>query len=478
MSDLRRFLLNGEWRSSTSTFPVRFPFTGEIYTDVFKPTDTDLEEAIQVSLAGFEIMRRMPAHQRSAALRRLSELMREHTEEFVELLCLEGGKTRKVARIETARACQTVFVASEEARRIEGEWVPLDWVPDGENRMGIVKRFPIGPIFCIAPFNYPLNLACHKIAPALAAGNSIILKPASSTPLSALLLGKLALEAGIPPEAFSVLTCSGAQAEKIVRDDRIKMFSFTGSSEVGWRLKQVCGRKRYTLELGGNAAAIIHEDANLAYAAKRIASGGFMNAGQNCISVQRVLIHEPAYQKALDLIVHEVNQLKVGDPRLEDTDVGPMINEEAAQQTAEWIKEAVSEGARLLTGGSRTGALVQPTILAEVKTGMKVCQQEVFAPVITIDRYNTFDEAVELANSTDYGLQGGIFTQNINRIMQAFNQIEVGGLMVNDVSTFRVDHMPYGGVKGSGFGREGLKYAIEEMTEAKLMIINMAGGAE
>ncbi len=476
MSETRRFLLNGEWRKSSATFPVRFPFTGEVVAEVYKPDPNDLEDAIQVSQAGFIKMRKMPAHQRSSALRRLSDLMRDYSEEFIELLCIEGGKTRKVARVETARAIQTVFVASEEARRIEGEWVPLDWVADGENRIGIVKRFPIGPVFCIAPFNYPLNLACHKIAPALAAGNSVILKPASSTPLSALLLGKLALEAGIPPEAISIVPCSGSQAETIVKDDRIKMFSFTGSSEVGWRLKQVCGRKKYTLELGGNAAAIIHEDANLAYAAKRIASGGFLNAGQNCISVQRVLIQDQVYSKAVDLIVNEVNQLNVGDPRLEATDVGPMISEDAAIQTENWIKEAIVEGARLLTGGTRENSIIRPTLLVDVQADMKVCRQEVFAPVITIDRYGTFEQAIELANSTDYGLQGGIFTQNINRIMKAFEEIDVGGLMVNDVSTFRVDHMPYGGVKGSGIGREGPKYVIEEMTEPKLMIINLAGG--
>jgi acyl-CoA reductase-like NAD-dependent aldehyde dehydrogenase len=339
----------------------------------------------------------------------------------------------------------------------------------------LVRRFPLGVILCIAPFNYPLNLACHKVAPALAAGNAFILKPATATPLSALLLGEMLLEAGAPPEAVNVLTCSGDQAEALVRDDRIAMFSFTGSSEVGWHLKQVCGRKRATLELGGNAAVIVHEDANLSYAAKRIAFGGFTNAGQNCISVQRVLIHRPVYNQAVELLLDEISALKVGDPRLEETDVGPMISERAAMQAEAWVQEALAQGARKLLGNGRQGALLYPTVLTDVQPQMKVSCQEVFAPVLTVSPYDTFDEAIAMANSTDYGLQGGVFTRDMGRIMQAFDQIEVGGLQVNDVSTFRVDHMPYGGVKASGIGREGVKYAIEEMTEPKLMVLNLNG---
>jgi len=283
------------------------------------------------------------------------------------------------------------------------------------------------------------------------------------------------LEAGAPPEAVNVLTCSGDQAEALVRDDRIAMFSFTGSSEVGWHLKQVCGRKRATLELGGNAAVIVHEDANLSYAAKRIAFGGFTNAGQNCISVQRVLIHRPVYNQAVELLLDEISALKVGDPRLEETDVGPMISERAAMQAEAWVQEALAQGARKLLGNGRQGALLYPTVLTDVQPQMKVSCQEVFAPVLTVSPYDTFDEAIAMANSTDYGLQGGVFTRDMGRIMQAFDQIEVGGLQVNDVSTFRVDHMPYGGVKASGIGREGVKYAIEEMTEPKLMVLNLNG---
>lgn len=467
------FFIGGEKRTSTKVFPVRFPYTGEVVAEVYQPSDADLDEAVRVAQRGAQIMRKMPAHERSAILRRLHALMEARTEELVNTLVLEGGKTKKAARAEVARAKQTVLVASEEARRIPGEVVNMDWTKDGENRIGVVRRFPLGVILCIAPFNYPLNLACHKVAPALAAGNAFILKPATATPLSALLLGELLLEAGAPPETVNILTCSGAQAEQLVRDDRIAMFSFTGSSAVGWHLKSICGRKRATLELGGNAAVIVHEDANQAYAAQRIAFGGFTNAGQNCISVQRVLIHRPIYNDMLETLLDAIKALRVGDPRLEDTDVGPMISEGAAMQAEQWVQEALQDGARRLLGGERQGALLPPTVLDRVQPQMKVSCQEVFAPVLTLSPYDTFEEAIAIANSTEYGLQGGVFTRDLKRVMQAFEALEVGGVQVNDVSTFRVDHMPYGGVKASGLGREGVKYAIEEMTEPKLMVINL-----
>ncbi len=476
MTNAKKFLIGGQWRTSDRTFAVKFPYTGEVIADICVPTDADLDDAVKAAERGFQAMRRLPSHERSAILRRLHAQMEARTEALVEALCLEGGKTKKAARGEVARAKQTVFVASEEARRVGGELIPIDWTKDGENRLGLVRRFPLGVILCIAPFNYPLNLACHKVAPAIAAGNAIILKPASATPLSGLLLGEMLLEAGAPPEAVSVVTCSGAQAEKLVRDERIQMFSFTGSSEIGWHLKAVCGRKRAALELGGNAAALVHEDANLAFAARRIAFGGFTNAGQNCISVQRVLIHRPVYNELVETLLDEIKSLQVGDPRLEATDVGPMITVAAAETAEAWVGEAVSDGAMLLMGGGRQGAMLEPTVVTNVKTEMKVCRQEVFAPVLTVGSYDTFEQGIVEANSTDYGLQGGVFTNDMGRIMQAFEEIEVGGLQINDVSTFRVDHMPYGGVKSSGIGREGVKYAIEEMTEPKLMVLNLAGG--
>jgi acyl-CoA reductase-like NAD-dependent aldehyde dehydrogenase len=473
MSEPRKFLVGGEWRTSDQVLKVYFPYDNSVVDEVCVATDQDLEEAVQAAVRGFEITRKIPTHQRSAILRRLNALMQERYDELVETLTLEGGKAQKVSRGETTRALQTVFIASEEARRLSGEVIDIDWTPAGENRLGIVRRFPLGPILGITPFNYPLNLACHKLAPAIAAGNSIIIKPASATPLSALLLGEVVLEAGYPPEAISVLPCPGRRAERLVRDKRIKMFSFTGSSEVGWALKNKCGRKRVALELGGNAAAIVHEDANIDYAISRIAMGGFTNAGQNCIHVQRVLIHKPIYNDTLEKLLGKVRNLKVGDPREEDTDVGPMIDLAAAERAHGWVLEALDQGARALLGGGRAGTMMEPTVLTDVTPEMTVWREEVFSPVITVSRYDTFDQAIQMANDTDYGLQSGIFTNDMKRILQAYEEIEVGGLQVNDVSTFRVDHMPYGGVKGSGVGREGVRYAVEEMTEIKLMVLNL-----
>lgn len=473
----QKFLVGGEWRAGDTALPVRFPYTDEVIAEVYQAGDADVDDAMEAARRGFEITRKLPAHRRSAILRRLYELMDARTEELVETLTLEGGKARRVSRGEVARAKQTVLVASEEARRIPNEVVNMDWTKDGEHRLGLVRRFPLGTVLGVAPFNYPLNLACHKVAPAIAAGNAVILKPSPWTPLSGLRLGELLLEAGFPPEALSVLTCTNAQTEKMVADGRIAMFSFTGSSAVGWRLRGKAGRKKAALELGGNAAVIVHEDAALGYAAARIALGGFLNAGQNCVSVQRVLIHRPVYYEMVGVMVDHIRALKLGDPRDEDTDIGPMISEAAARRAEHWVDEALAQGARRVLGGAREGRLFPPTVLAEARPEMGVSCHEVFAPVVTAVPYGEFDEALRLANATDYGLQAGVFTRDVSRIMRAFEEIEVGGLQVNDVSTFRVDHMPYGGVKASGTGREGVKYAVEEMTEPRLMVLNLAGGA-
>ncbi|MCZ7544231.1 MAG: aldehyde dehydrogenase family protein [Anaerolineae bacterium] len=477
MTKRHPFLIGGQWRTSDDVLHVRFPYTGEVVAEVCQATDADLEDAIQAAVRGFEITRKLPAHERARILNNLRDEMEKRTGELIDTLVMEGGKARKVAEGETARAKETVRVAAEEAKRVGGEIVPIDWTPAGENRMGIVRHFPLGPVLGIAPFNYPLNLACHKLAPAIAAGNAFILKPASATPLSGLLLAEMTLEAGYPLEALSVVVCPGRRAERLVADARIKFFTFTGSSEVGWHLKNVAGRKRVGLELGGNAAAIVHEDANIEYAVGRIAVGGFTNAGQNCISVQRVLIHRPIYNHTLEALLDRVSRLRVGDPRDPETDVGPMIDARAAQDAFEMVQEAVAGGATLLLGGQCEGAMFAPTVVGNATPEMRVNREEIFAPVITVAPYDEFDEAIRLANDTDYGLQSGVFTQNVNRILRAFEEVQVGGLQVNDVSTFRVDQMPYGGVKGSGIGREGPRYAIEEMTETKLMVINLGGGS-
>lgn len=472
------FLVAGQWRTSAELADVRFPYNNELVAQVYQASDADIEEAIQAAVRGFEITRKLPSHTRSKILYSLLEQMEKRTEELIQALAIEGGKTRNVAAGETARAKETVRIAAEEAKRIDGEIIPIDWTKDGENRLGFIRRLPIGPVLGIAPFNYPLNLSCHKLAPAIAAGNSFILKPASATPLTGLLLGEMTLEAGFPPEALSVITCRGSKAEKMVSDPRIAYFTFTGSSEVGWHLKSVAGRKRVGLELGGNAAAIVHEDADLDYAVSRIANGGYTNAGQNCISVQRVLLHRPIYNTGLELLLDKISSLKFGDPRDPEVVVGPMIDSGAAQEAYEKVQEAVAQGARIALGGKCEGTMFEPTVLVDTTPEMRVNQTELFAPVITVAPYDDFDEAIRLANDTDYGLQSGLFTQNMNRIMRAFEEVEVGGLQINDVSTFRVDQMPYGGVKGSGVGREGPRFAIEEMTEMKLMVLNLAGGKE
>ena len=478
MSNPRPFLVGGQWRDEGEPLPVVFPYNGETVAHVRQASDEDLEQAVQAAVRGFETTRKLPTHARHRILMTLTHLMERRSEDLVEALVLEGGKTRGVARGEVARARETVRVAAGEAERINGEIIPIDWTAAGEKRLGFVRHLPLGPVLGIAPFNYPLNLACHKLAPAIAAGNSFILKPASATPLSGLLLAELTLEAGFPPEALSVVPCRGERAERLVGDPRIRFLSFTGSSEVGWRLKGLCGRTKVGLELGGNAAAIVHEDAALDHAVGRIAMGGCTNAGQNCISVQRVLIHRPVYEQTLEKILVRMRALKLGDPREEQTDVGPMIDAAAAAEALGKVEAAVKEGAEILVGGRCSGTLFEPTVLARTTPEMAVNREELFAPVITVTPYQDFDEAISLANDTDYGLQAGVFTQNMGRIMRASEEIQVGGLQVNDVSTFRVDQMPYGGVKGSGIGREGPRYAIEEMTESRLMVLNLGGTVE
>lgn len=478
MTNPRPFLVGGEWRTSDKIIEVRFPYNNELVAQVYQATEQDLEDAVVAAVKGFEITRKLPSHVRSTILYNLLDQMEQRTEEMIEALTMEGGKTRNVAAGETARAKETIRVAAEEAKRISGEIIPIDWTEAGENRLGFIRHLPLGPVLGISPFNYPLNLSCHKLAPAIAAGNSFILKPATTTPLSGLLLVEMTLAAGYPPQALSYLPCPGRMAEALVRDERIKYFTFTGSSEVGWHLKSVAGRKRVGLELGGNAAAIVHEDANVDYAVGRIAVGGFTNAGQNCISVQRVLLHRPIYNETLEKLADRISKFKVGDPRDPEVEVGPMISASAARDSFEMVQEALAHGAQAVLGGTCEGTMFQPTVLVNTTPDMRVNREEIFAPVITVTPYDDFDEAIRIANDTDYGLQSGVFTQNVNRIMRAFELVEVGGLQVNDVSTFRVDQMPYGGVKGSGVGREGPRYVIEEMTEMKLMVLNLNGGLE
>jgi glyceraldehyde-3-phosphate dehydrogenase (NADP+) len=388
-------------------------------------------------------------------------------------LCQEAGKPIKAARTEVDRAIFTFTVAAEESTRIYGEYLPLDWQEYTAGRWGIVKRFPLGPIAGITPFNFPLNLVVHKVAPAIAAGCPMVLKPAPQTPLSSLLMAEVVQQTGWPDGGLNVLPLSNDDTSVLVTDDRIKLISFTGSAAVGWQIKKNSGKKKVILELGGNAGVIIHSDADLDYAAGRCVAGAFGYAGQTCISVQRVLVQQSAYGKFVDLFLAGVKELRCGDPLDDSTDVGPLIRESDAVRATEWIQEAVRGGARVLCGGGRKGSLLEPTVLTGTRPDMKVNCQEIFAPVVTVEPYVEFDEAIRRINSSPYGLQAGIFTRDAKLMFQAFEELEVGGLLAGDVPTFRIDHMPYGGVKDSGIGREGLRYAIEEMTEPKLMVMNL-----
>ena len=469
------YLLAGATRADGDPVEVRSPYDDAPVALVHRASPEAMEDAIAAAERAFAQTRRLPAWRRAEILERISAGIAERREELARTIALEAGKPIRTARVEADRAAFVFKVAAEEAKRLYGEVVPLDWLPGNEGRTALVRRVPLGPVAGITPFNFPLNLVAHKVAPALAAGNPIIIRPASQTPVSALKLGEIVLAAGWPAEAVAVLPSSTAAAAPLIEDDRIKLISFTGSPAVGWGLKGRAGRKRVTLELGGNAGVIVHRDADVAYAAERVAWGGFSYAGQSCISAQRIYVHREVYDRFADDLLARVRALAVGDPLDEATDVGPMIDLGAAERIEGWISEAVAQDARVLAGGGRRGTLFEPTVLADAREEMRIACMEAFAPLVALFPYDDVGEAIEAVGRSDFGLQAGLFTDSQAVIDMAFERIEVGGLMVNDVSTFRIDHMPYGGVKLSGFGREGLRYAIEEMTELKLLTLNRRG---
>jgi acyl-CoA reductase-like NAD-dependent aldehyde dehydrogenase len=467
------FYLDGKWVEDGDVVEVRAPYDGSVIARVVQGRREHAEAAIAAAVKAFGTTRRLPAFERQRVLRQVSAGIAERKEEFSRTLALEAGKPIKAARQEVERAIFTFNVGAEESTRIYGEFLPLDWQEFTAGRWGIVRRFPLGPVAGITPFNFPLNLVAHKVAPAIAAGCSMVLKPAPQTPLCSLLLAECVQQAGWPDGGFNVLPLSNDDASLLVTDDRIKLISFTGSVPVGWDIKRRAGKKKVVLELGGNAAVIVHSDADVAYAAERCVAGGFGYAGQTCISVQRILVEHSVYGKFTDLLVEGVKKLKSGDPLDESTDVGPVIRESDAVRTTSWIEEAVRAGARLLCGGGRKGLVVEPTVLTGTKPDMKVNCQEIFGPVVTIEPYKTFDDALRQVNHSSFGLQAGLFTRDAKLLFQAYEELEVGGLIAGDVPSFRIDHMPYGGVKDSGLGREGLRYAIEEMTEPKLLVMNL-----
>jgi glyceraldehyde-3-phosphate dehydrogenase (NADP+) len=472
MGTARPFLIGDHWQRSTTTAHVTNPYTGDMVAEVCLAGKEEAEQAVVAAGGAFSTLRRLPAHARADALEKIVELLTARREEFARTMTSEAGKPITDARREVGRTIQTFTVAAEEARRMSGEVVPLDRAPGSDSHIGLTRRVPVGPVLGITPFNFPLNLVAHKVAPALAVGNPIVLKPAPQTPLTALMLGEVVLQAGLPPGSMSVLPCDNRVAEQMVTDSRFKVLSFTGSAAVGWMLKAKCGKKRVLLELGGNAGVIVEPDADLELAAQRCAVGGFSYSGQTCISVQRIYIHERVYESFVEKLLGKVRVLKAGDPTDEATVVGPLIDLAAARRVEDWIGEAVAQGARVLTGGKRVGSLVEATVLADVIPPMKVSCQEVFGPVVTVSRYRRFREAIDALNDSDYGLQAGVFARDVDRIFRAYRDLEVGAVLANEVPTWRADHMPYGGVKDSGLGREGVRYAIEEMTDLKLLVLH------
>src|SRR6478609_2725413 len=463
------FFVDGRWQQEGDLVEIRAPYDGSLIARVTQGRKEHAEAAIAAAVKAFGTTRRLPAFERQRVLRQISAFMVERKEEFARTLAQEAGKPIKAARTEVERAIFTFNVAAEESTRIYGEYLPLDWQEFTAGRWGIVRRFPLGPIAGITPFNFPLNLVAHKVAPAIAAGCPLVLKPAPQTPFTAMLLAEAVQQAGWPDGGLNVLPLSNEEAGLLVTDERIKLISFTGSAALGWQIKKNCGKKKVVLELGGNAGVIVHSDADLAYAADRCVVGGFSYAGQTCISVQRILVERSAFARFTEHLLEGVKKLKTGDPLDDSTDLGPLIRESDAVRASDWIQEAVRGGARLLCGGQRQGQVLEPTVLTGTRPEMKVNCQEIFAPVVTVEPYDEFNQALKQINNSPYGLQAGLFTRDAKLIFNAYEELEVGGLIAGDVPAFRIDHMPYGGVKDSGLGREGLRYAIEEMTEPKLL---------
>ncbi len=473
MKERYPLLLGGRHIETPDMLDVINPFDGKIVSSVCRASVREASEAAESAERAKSIMAEMPSHMKAKILENISNKIKEQREELARSITLENGKPISASRIEAERGALTFKIAAEEALRLNGEFIPLDRNTASEKRWGIIRRFPAGPVLAITPFNFPLNLVAHKLAPAIASGNPVILKPASKTPVTALMLGDIIMDSGLPEGGLSVLPCTGNVAEKILEDKRIKMLSFTGSASVGWRLKSMANQKKVTLELGGNAGVIIDEECDLDYAVAQCAAGAFAYSGQVCISVQRIYAHEKIYDRFKSLFLEKVRTLKMGDPLDDAVFIGPMIDDENLKRVEIWVKEAVEKGAKILAGGNRTDNFYEPTVLSDATPEMKVNCMEVFAPVVTLAKIRNFEEGLKEVNNSEYGLQAGIFTKDIKNAYAAFEKLEVGGVIINDIPNYRVDHMPYGGVKMSGFGREGLKYAIEEMTELRLMVLNL-----
>ncbi|HRG53674.1 MAG TPA: aldehyde dehydrogenase family protein [Bacteroidia bacterium] len=469
MADYKIYF-GGEFMETSRRLNVINPFNQQVVATTYQAGPEELEYAITKAERVKTELKNIPVFKRYEILMQIASELKNNREQLAKVLCMESAKPIRYALGEIDRAVQTFVVAAEECKRLPKEYVSLDWTPAGEGKEGFVKYFPIGTIAGIAPFNFPMNLAVHKIAPAIAAGCPIILKPASSTPLSTLELAKIIDKTALPKGAVSVIPMDRKAGNQLVTDERFKLLSFTGSPLVGWEMKRQAGKKKVILELGGNAAVIITPTADIEKAIAKCVVAAFSYSGQICIHAQRFFVHESVFKNFTTLFIAATKKLKQGDPLSADTDVSNMIDEENAKRVEAWVNDAIQLGAQVLIGGKRTGNFFEPTILTNTNKEMDVCSKEVFGPVITIEKYNTFPEAIELLNDSDFGLQAGVFTVNELEINAAFNNIETGGVIINDVPTFRVDHMPYGGIKDSGLGREGVKYAIMDMMEAKILV--------
>lgn len=470
----RPLLIGGMPVTSAEAAPVVFPYDGSEIGRVCLADEQAIERALQTVTDATAEMAALSPARRAEILLAAAQLTQERREQLARQMTLETGLAVWECRLEVDRTVEIFRIAGEEARRVSaaGELVPVDGVPRGEGRVGFTRRFPVGPVLAITPFNAPVLLVAHKLGPALAAGNPCIVRPAPKTPLSAHSVAEIVLEAGAPPAAVSVVPSSNELAERMVRDERVKMLSFTGSARVGWHLKSIAATPRVTLELGGNGAVIVHEDASLDYVAERCSFGGFLRSGQACISVQRLYAHSSVIDELTEKLVERVRALTTGHPLDEGTLVGGLVSEEAAARAIELIDDAVAGGARVLCGGTRHGTIVEPTVIAGAGEHLRICAEEAFAPVVALSPYDDFDEVLARADASPYGLQAGLFTNDVRLIHRAFERLQVGALIVNDVNTFRVDQMPYGGAKRSGWGREGMRYAIHEMTEERLLVVD------
>lgn len=465
---MKNILIGGKWVDTSNYIDIINPYNGGIIDKVSKASSDHLREAVESALRGSKVMRGLTRYRRYEILSKTAELMLERKDEFAKTMALESGKPISFSKGEVSRAYETVVLAAEEAKRLGGEVIPFDAAPTSSDKYCFYIRVPVGIVLSITPFNFPLNLVCHKIGPAIAAGNSIIHKPASKTPLTSLLLGEILLEAGLPKEALNIVICSSENAETyLVKNPLIRKISFTGSKVVGERIALNAGLKKLSMELGSNSGVIIDENTDITKAVPAVKVGAFGYSGQVCIHCQRAYIHESVYDEFKKKIIDAANSLVIGDPLEMRTDIGPMIDEKEIIRIQSWLKEAESEGAKILCGGQREGMVFKPTVIENVTEDMKIVKDETFAPTLSLIPFTDFKDAVSKLNNSVYGLQAGIFTDNVKNAYYAIDTLDVGGVMINDIPTFRIDLMPYGGMKSSGYGREGPRYAIEEMTEIK-----------